>query len=111
METERKAERPRGGDGRSSQTRPRNDERAHPLLDGALSQLRQLALGHPYLTLTASFGAGLILGGGLPLRAVIALLAVGARSAAASALEGALRQGFAASRPNRTQEDRSWFAR
>ena len=98
METERKAERPRGGDGQWSQTRPRNDERAHPLLDSALSQLRQQARAHPYLTLTASFGAGLILGGGLPLRAVIALFGLGARSAAASAFEGALRQSFG-SRP------------
>jgi len=51
-------------------------------------ELRTQLRERPYWTTAAIFGVGWILGRSLPLRAVLAVAGIGARTALAAALEG-----------------------
>lgn len=51
------------------------------LVEEATDFLRDQAIQRPYVTLASAFGAGYVLGGGVPLWAVRALLAVGGKVA------------------------------
>jgi hypothetical protein len=55
------------------------------------AELREQLRARPYLVLAGVVGAGLVIGRRVPLRALVALGALGVRAAAASALQGALR--------------------
>ncbi|HTY16590.1 MAG TPA: hypothetical protein VMH82_02570 [Myxococcota bacterium] len=60
------------------------------------ADLRQQMHDRPYLTMAACVGVGWMLGRALPLRALVAVGGLAARAAAASAVEGAVRNRFAA---------------
>jgi hypothetical protein len=59
-----------------------------------IAELREQLRLRPYLTLAGAIGTGLLLGRRVPLRVLLAVGGLGARAAAASALEGALRRGI-----------------
>jgi hypothetical protein len=60
------------------------------------ADLRRQMRARPYLTMAACAGVGWMLGRALPLRALVAVGGLAARAAAASAVESAVRNRFAA---------------